>query len=272
MDEPLSNLDAKLRGHMRAELKHMQHALGITTIYVTHDQVEAMTLAHRVALLEEGKLQQLDTPRTIYDDPANLFVAGFVGSPPMNMMHGALEDGSFVKQSVKIATGVKGSHPSVVLGVRPEDGAIVAPGQGAIAGEVFATELIGDHTLVTATSGRIRSPSRRRRTFRPMSANPSPSISQRAGYTCSTPTAALGCVSLEARSSPRRVPSPQCVVRGGRSGISPSSSSPLLSPKGPEALRPAGCFSNTDGLLISNRAMAQIYDPLTMPKLALTNQ
>ena len=111
MDEPLSNLDAKLRGHMRAELKHMQHSLGITTIYVTHDQVEAMTLAHRVALLEDGKLMQLDTPRTIYNDPANLFVAGFIGSPPMNMMRGALEDGSFVKQSVKIATAREGQPP-----------------------------------------------------------------------------------------------------------------------------------------------------------------
>ena len=75
MDEPLSNLDAKLRGHMRAELKHMQQNLGITTIYVTHDQVEAMTLAHRVAILEKGVLQQLDTPAKIYNDPANLFVA-----------------------------------------------------------------------------------------------------------------------------------------------------------------------------------------------------
>ena len=89
MDEPLSNLDAKLRGHMRAELKHMQHQQGVTTIYVTHDQVEAMTLAHRVALLEGGKLQQLDTPSKIYNDPANLFVAGFIGSPPMNIVHGS---------------------------------------------------------------------------------------------------------------------------------------------------------------------------------------
>src|SRR5206468_11572239 len=78
MDEPLSNLDAKLRGHMRAELKHMQHELGITTIYVTHDQIEAMTLAHRIALLEGGKLQQLDSPANIYNAPANLFVAGFI--------------------------------------------------------------------------------------------------------------------------------------------------------------------------------------------------
>ena len=108
MDEPLSNLDAKLRGHMRAELKHMQHSLGITTIYVTHDQVEAMTLAHRVALLEDGKLMQLDTPRTIYNDPANLFVAGFIGSPPMNMIRGALEDGAFVKRGVRIGDAGEG--------------------------------------------------------------------------------------------------------------------------------------------------------------------
>ena len=95
MDEPLSNLDAKLRGYMRAELKHMQHQLGITTIYVTHDQIEAMTLAHRVALLEKGVLQQLDTPANIYNAPANLFVAGFIGSPPMNFLEGELAEGRF---------------------------------------------------------------------------------------------------------------------------------------------------------------------------------
>ena len=152
MDEPLSNLDAKLRGHMRAELKHMQHSLGITTIYVTHDQVEAMTLAHRVALLEDGKLMQLDTPRNHLQRP---------GQSVRRWLHRLAADehdarragGRLLRQaSVKIGDGV-GSTPSVVLGVRPEDGAIVAPGQGAIAGEVFATELIGDHTLVTATAG-----------------------------------------------------------------------------------------------------------------------
>ena len=95
MDEPLSNLDAKLRGHMRAELKHMQQKLGITTIYVTHDQIEAMTLAHRVAILERGMLQQLATPAEIYNNPANLFVAQFIGSPPMNVMQGALEGKEF---------------------------------------------------------------------------------------------------------------------------------------------------------------------------------
>jgi multiple sugar transport system ATP-binding protein len=153
MDEPLSNLDAKLRGHMRVEFKHMQHTLGITTIYVTHDQVEAMTLAHRVALLEDGKLMQLDTPRTIYNDPANLFVAGFIGSPPMNMIRGELDNGCFVKQGIRVGTPVKGSQPAVVLGVRPEDGTIVAEGTGAVEGGVFATELIGDHTLVAVSSG-----------------------------------------------------------------------------------------------------------------------
>ena len=152
MDEPLSNLDAKLRGHMRAELKHMQHELGITTIYVTHDQIEAMTLAHRVALLEGGKLQQLDTPAKIYNDPANLFVAQFIGSPPMNVMNGRIEGKTFKTAGAAINVLVQG-QAEAVLGVRPEDCAIVAPGQGDIAGEVYTTELIGDHTLVTVKSG-----------------------------------------------------------------------------------------------------------------------
>ena len=153
MDEPLSNLDAKLRGHMRAELKHMQHALGITTIYVTHDQIEAMTLAHRVALLEGGKLQQLDTPANIYNDPANLFVAQFNGSPPMNVVQGGLEGSSFLTQGSKITVPVKGKVAKAVLGVRPEDCSVVAAGKGDIKGEIYATELIGDHTLVTVKTG-----------------------------------------------------------------------------------------------------------------------
>ncbi len=124
MDEPLSNLDAKLRGHMRAELKHMQHELGITTIYVTHDQIEAMTLAHRVAILEKGVLQQLDTPRNIYNDPANLFVAGFIGSPPMNFLKGEVKGGKFSASSGSIGTSTKGDVAKAVLGVRPEDARI----------------------------------------------------------------------------------------------------------------------------------------------------
>jgi multiple sugar transport system ATP-binding protein len=153
MDEPLSNLDAKLRGHMRAELKHMQQNLGITTIYVTHDQIEAMTLAHRVAILEKGVLQQLAAPAEIYNNPANLFVAQFIGSPPMNIVKGALQDGQFLTQDSKIASPVKGRVASAVLGVRPEDCSITSPAKGALKGAVYTTELIGDHTLVTLKIG-----------------------------------------------------------------------------------------------------------------------
>ena len=153
MDEPLSNLDAKLRGHMRAELKHMQHELGITTIYVTHDQIEAMTLAHRVSILEGGWLQQLATPRTIYEDPENLFVAQFIGSPPMNVAHGRLDAGTFVIGEDRVATGGTETVANAVIGLRAEDCQVVAPEDGAIRAKLFANELIGDHTLVTAKIG-----------------------------------------------------------------------------------------------------------------------
>ena len=153
MDEPLSNLDAKLRGYMRAELKHMQHELGITTIYVTHDQTEAMTLAHRVALLEKGVLQQLDTPTNVYNSPANLFVAGFIGSPPMNFLDGTLVDGRFSTTAGSFATPSHASHTTAVAGVRPEDCRVTAAGSGKIVGEVYTTELMGDHTLVTCRVG-----------------------------------------------------------------------------------------------------------------------
>ena len=153
MDEPLSNLDAKLRGHMRTELKRMQHNLGITTIYVTHDQVEAMTLADRVAILEGGKLMQLAPPKEIYNDPANLFVAQFIGSPPMNLLKGALDGGAFVSGDVRIDVASTVRESSATLGVRPEDCKVVAPGVGQLNATLYATELLGDHTLVSATVG-----------------------------------------------------------------------------------------------------------------------
>ena len=153
MDEPLSNLDAKLRGHMRAELKHMQQSMGITTIYVTHDQIEAMTLAHRVAILEKGVLQQLATPAQIYNDPANLFVAQFIGSPPMNVVHGRLEASEFVTQGVRINTLVQGQVENAVMGRRPEDCAVASPAEGTLVGKIYTNELIGDHTLVTVDWG-----------------------------------------------------------------------------------------------------------------------
>jgi multiple sugar transport system ATP-binding protein len=153
MDEPLSNLDAKLRGHMRAELKHMQSALGTTTIYVTHDQIEAMTLAHRVAILEKGVLQQLDTPAKIYNDPANLFVAQFIGSPPMNVVHGALEGTRFQTRGGSVEAPVSGRIAKAILGARPEDCAVVVPEKGHLRAAIYAVELIGDHTLVTVEAG-----------------------------------------------------------------------------------------------------------------------
>jgi len=153
MDEPLSNLDAKLRGHMRAELKHMQHALGVTTIYVTHDQVEAMTLAHRVAVMNEGVLQQIGTPREVYDNPANLFVAGFMGSPPMNFVQGRIENGRFTGQGVSLPLTGDPEGRDAVLGFRPEDAVLREVGAGLFDATVFAAELTGDVTLVTITVG-----------------------------------------------------------------------------------------------------------------------
>ena len=154
MDEPLSNLDAKLRGYMRAELKHMQHELGVTTVYVTHDQVEAMTLAHRVAIMDEGALQQIGTPREVYDNPANLFVAGFMGSPPMNFIHGGIENGRFESEG-GVGVPIEGvaDGAAAVMGFRPEDAEVTEPGTGLFDATVYAAELTGDVTLVTLALG-----------------------------------------------------------------------------------------------------------------------
>jgi multiple sugar transport system ATP-binding protein len=153
MDEPLSNLDAKLRGKMRAELKHLQHELGITTIYVTHDQIEAMTLAQRVAIMRQGMLQQVDTPKNVYNDPGNLFVAGFIGSPTMNFLNGGLKDDDFVMPGCCIKGVGQGSRKNVILGVRPEDMKIVENREGQIEAILYSVELTGDQTIVTAKMG-----------------------------------------------------------------------------------------------------------------------
>ena len=158
MDEPLSNLDAKLRGHMRTELKRMQHELGITTVYVTHDQIEAMTLADRVAILEQGVLQQLGTPRQIYEDPANLFVAGFIGSPPMNLLGGRLEPGRFVAGAHAVPVGLDASAGSATFGIRAEDCSLVEPGAGLLDGRLWALELLGDHSLATVAIEGVPAP------------------------------------------------------------------------------------------------------------------
>jgi multiple sugar transport system ATP-binding protein len=136
MDEPLSNLDAKLRVQMRAELVRLHERLQTTTVYVTHDQVEAMTLGHRVAVLREGVLQQVDTPQNLYRHPANLFVAAFIGSPPMNLVEATLTERSVVFGGfeVPLATGTDlSAHAGrpVILGIRPsdmEDAQVWSPG------------------------------------------------------------------------------------------------------------------------------------------------
>ena len=155
MDEPLSNLDAKLRVTMRAHIKHLHHSLGVTTIYVTHDQIEAMTLADRVVVMSRARIQQIGTPQDIYERPANLFVAGFIGSPPMNLLPGSLQGGVFSAPGVRIGGFAAGDAGSVVLGVRPEDLAVVAADDptAILNAEVFAFELTGDATLVTVKLG-----------------------------------------------------------------------------------------------------------------------
>ncbi len=154
MDEPLSNLDAKLRSFMRAELKRLQEDLGTTTIYVTHDQIEAMTLAHRVAVMNKGVVQQIATPREIYDNPANLFVAGFIGSPPMNVLPGAVESGVIVLPHGRI--DVEGYEPrnTAVFGFRPEDAQIVDPEKADLRATIYACELTGNETVVTCQVGK----------------------------------------------------------------------------------------------------------------------
>ena len=157
MDEPLSNLDAKLRVSMRAHIKHLHHSLGVTTIYVTHDQIEAMTLADRVVVMSKAEIQQIGTPEAIYNDPSNLFVAGFIGAPAMNLVHGNLVNGRFEAAGENFSVNVSGfnnlTQQNVVLGVRAEDLALVEPSGAAIQGTVFTVELTGEATLVTVKLG-----------------------------------------------------------------------------------------------------------------------
>jgi multiple sugar transport system ATP-binding protein len=156
MDEPLSNLDAKLRVQMRGELKRLQHELNTTTVYVTHDQSEAMTLAHRVAVMRAGRLQQFDTPMNIYDRPANRFVAEFVGSPAMNFIEGRCDASERLFTSGEILIPLSASqldrlngHESVTLGIRPEHVHVsTAAEEGWTPATVYVTELMGNETFV----------------------------------------------------------------------------------------------------------------------------
>jgi multiple sugar transport system ATP-binding protein len=161
MDEPLSNLDAQLRLTMRGEIKRLQHRLGTTTLYVTHDQAEALTMADLVAVLRDGALQQLGPPAEIYDRPANRFVATFVGSPPMNVMrleldhdrHGLVVGGAMLPGGEeRYADCVEAG--AVEVGVRPEDVRLVAgDAPGALRAEVYVVEPTGNETVVEVLVG-----------------------------------------------------------------------------------------------------------------------
>jgi multiple sugar transport system ATP-binding protein len=167
MDEPLSNLDAKLRVQMRAEISRLQQDLGVTTIYVTHDQTEAMTMGDRVAVMRKGELQQVDDPQSLYDRPVNLFVGGFIGSPAMNMFEAKLdrEDGRLSvglgSQSIALDDAILSKRPAlsayagskVIVGIRPEhleDAALAAdaPAGRRLKGTVELTEALGAEVMV----------------------------------------------------------------------------------------------------------------------------
>ena len=155
MDEPLSNLDAKLRVQLRAEIARVQQRIGVATLYVTHDQTEAMTLGHRVAVLRDGILQQIDSPEVLYQRPRNIFVAGFIGSPAMNLLEGVLsakvDEVVLGSQRISVPADVVSAHPAlktyaarkIVVGIRPED---LPASEGDRAGQT----LIGDVVLVEA--------------------------------------------------------------------------------------------------------------------------
>jgi len=152
MDEPLSNLDAKLRVSTRAQIKNLQHKLRVTTIYVTHDQVEAMTLADRVVVMNAGVVQQVGTPQEIYNKPVNSFVASFIGSPAMNLLTGVISNGVFTGDNVKIDGLSKKYSGDITLGFRAEDASIVKT-KGSIIATAFSMELLGDMTMVSVKAG-----------------------------------------------------------------------------------------------------------------------
>ena len=193
MDEPLSNLDAKLRVSMRAELSSLHARLGATTVYVTHDQVEAMTLGQRVAVMRDGRIQQVDTPQALYRDPVNLFVAAFIGSPAMNLVEAQLEGDAveFGGHRIPLQPGHRpDAKGTVVLGIRPEsfeDAAFADASLPQLDAEIAVVEDLGSdaHVIFPVDAPRIeaeelRSDRRRGSADRRRAARPSPPGSTRA--------------------------------------------------------------------------------------------
>ena len=164
MDEPLSNLDAKLRVSTRQQIKNLSHELKVTTVYVTHDQIEAMTLADRVVVMNKGVVQQVGTPAEIYDRPNNTFVAGFIGNPAMNLIEGTIRGGQFQAEAISVSglrTDVTGP---VTLGFRAEDASVVNSG-GNAAAPLYSLELLGDATQVALRLGGTTVSVRAHKTF-----------------------------------------------------------------------------------------------------------
>ena len=153
MDEPLSNLDAKLRVATRTQIASLQRRLGVTTLYVTHDQVEAMTMGDRVAVLKDGLLQQCDTPRSLYDQPGNVFVAGFIGSPAMNLFEVTADATGHAQLGGFDVAIPSGAGPQLTLGVRPEHLRLVGDAQGVGATVELLEELGSDAYVHAAVSG-----------------------------------------------------------------------------------------------------------------------
>ena len=151
MDEPLSNLDAKLRVSTRHQIKNLSHELQVTTIYVTHDQIEAMTLADRVVVMNKGVIQQVGTPTEIYDRPNNVFVAGFIGSPAMNLIEGQISNGNFAAENIKVSGFDKKLSGKITLGFRAEDAEMAKKGNAAA--PLYSIELLGDATISTMRLG-----------------------------------------------------------------------------------------------------------------------
>ena len=153
MDEPLSNLDLKLREHMRTELKRLHQKDRVTTVYVTHDQAEALILSDRVAVLSRGTLQQVADPVTIYERPANTFVADFIGSPSINFLNGELRDGAASIAGHRLEHPPAGGSGPVTLGVRPEDVILAQPGEGVADGTIDFTEPYGGVVIAFVALG-----------------------------------------------------------------------------------------------------------------------
>ncbi|MET8523832.1 sn-glycerol-3-phosphate ABC transporter ATP-binding protein UgpC [Nocardioides sp. NBC_00163] len=153
MDEPLSNLDAKMRVQTRTDIAKLQADLGITTVYVTHDQVEAMTMGDRVAVMNNGELQQVDTPLNLYRKPVNLFVAGFIGSPQMNLIKATAADGGGAKiGEYVVPVGTTDMPTQITVGVRPESFRVIGEGQGGLPVQVTVVEELGSDSYVYGTS------------------------------------------------------------------------------------------------------------------------